>query len=93
MILRFILRALIGFYRIAVSPLIGPRCRFLPTCSDYAAQALGAHQIGHALRLIVKRLGRCHPFGSSGIDEVPSCMNCRCGAPGGRRSLFTKVSS
>ncbi|MFM8547277.1 MAG: membrane protein insertion efficiency factor YidD [Betaproteobacteria bacterium] len=88
-----VLRALIGVYRVAVSPLIGPRCRFLPTCSDYASQALSAHQTGHALRLIAKRIARCHPLGPSGIDEVPSRMNCRCDAPGGRRSLFTKASS
>lgn len=91
--IRAVLRGLVWGYRIVISPLIGPRCRFLPTCSEYALTALSEHRLGHALGLIVKRLTRCHPFGASGLDEVPSVLRCRCGAHQRRRSLFTKVSS
>ncbi len=73
-----VLRAAVQIYRAAISPLIGPRCRFLPTCSDYALTALAQHRPGHALWLIARRLARCHPFGASGIDEVPPAYSCRC---------------
>lgn len=90
--IRAALRGAVGVYRLAISPLLGPRCRFLPTCSDYAQQALSEHKLGHAMALIARRLSRCHPFGASGLDEPPSGMTCRCGAHSARRSLFSKAS-
>ncbi|MDH3664095.1 MAG: membrane protein insertion efficiency factor YidD [Alphaproteobacteria bacterium] len=54
-----------------ISPWIGPRCRFLPTCSDYALDALARHGAIRGSGLIVRRLARCHPFGGSGFDPVP----------------------
>jgi putative membrane protein insertion efficiency factor len=64
-------RGALRAYKLALSPLIGPRCRFLPTCSEYAAEAL----IGHGLRrggvLVFGRLCRCHPWGGSGYDPPP----------------------
>lgn len=58
-------------YKLTLSPLIGNQCRFLPTCSDYAAQALIDHGPVHGGWLAVRRLCRCHPWGSSGYDPVP----------------------
>ena len=64
-------RWLIQFYRLFISPMLGPRCRFYPSCSIYALEALEQHSIGYALWLIIKRLGRCQPWGGSGYDPVP----------------------
>jgi putative membrane protein insertion efficiency factor len=50
---------------------IGPRCRYLPTCSDYALEALETHGLARGLFLAAKRLLRCHPWGGSGYDPVP----------------------
>ena len=61
----------IRFYQIAISPLLGPSCRFTPTCSDYARQALLKHGPVKGLWLAVRRILRCHPWGGSGYDPVP----------------------
>lgn len=58
-------------YKVTLSPLIGRQCRFLPTCSDYAAEALIAHGPGRGGLLALRRLCRCHPLGGSGYDPVP----------------------
>ncbi len=87
------LRAGVLVYRAAISPLIGPRCRFLPTCSDYALQALSEHRTGHAVLLIAKRLARCHPLGASGLDEVPSTKTCGCARHANVPLLFPKDST
>lgn len=63
--------AVIWFYQQAISPLLSPRCRFYPTCSNYAKTALRYYPLLQALRLIIRRLLRCQPFGSSGVDFVP----------------------
>lgn len=59
------------FYRIVISPVLGPRCRFYPTCSEYALNALNHYHLGKALWLISKRLLKCRPFGSCGYDPLP----------------------
>ncbi len=64
-------RWLIQFYRLFISPMLGPRCRFYPSCSTYALEALEQHSLGYALWLIIKRLGCCQPWGGSGYDPVP----------------------
>lgn len=61
----------IRFYQIAISPLLGPSCRFTPTCSEYARQAILKHGPFKGLYLAVRRLLRCHPWGGSGYDPVP----------------------
>ncbi|HEY1615952.1 MAG TPA: membrane protein insertion efficiency factor YidD [Rhizomicrobium sp.] len=65
----------IHLYRWIVSPLFPPRCRFEPSCSEYALDAIRIHGAGRGLGLAVRRLARCHPFawlgGSSGFDPVP----------------------
>ena len=62
---------LVRFYQICISPLKPPTCRFTPTCSAYAIQALRKHGPIKGLYLTVKRLLRCHPWGGSGYDPVP----------------------
>lgn len=70
-----VLLAPILLYRHVVSPLFPPACRFQPTCSEYAMDALRTHGPLKGLALSVKRLSRCHPFiwlgGASGFDPVP----------------------
>ena len=58
-------------YKVTLSPLIGQQCRFAPTCSDYAAEALITHGPVRGGWLAMKRFCRCHPFGGSGYDPVP----------------------
>ena len=64
-------RTLVNLYRVALSPLIGFHCRYLPTCSDYADQALERHGLWAGGWMTLARLTRCHPFGNSGLDFVP----------------------
>lgn len=66
-----LLLGLVAFYRLALSPFIGPRCRYTPTCSEYAADALRQHGAARGAWLTVRRLARCHPWGGSGYDPVP----------------------
>jgi hypothetical protein len=58
-------------YKLTLSPWIGQSCRFLPTCSDYAAEALITHGFWRGSWLATKRVCRCHPWGGSGFDPVP----------------------
>jgi putative membrane protein insertion efficiency factor len=69
--MRTVLLFLIRVYRAAISPLLGPRCRFEPSCSAYAEEALRTHGVVRGLGLAIWRLGRCHPFARGGIDPVP----------------------
>jgi len=68
---RWLLTWLIRFYRYFISPLTGARCRFAPTCSQYALEALQTHPARRALWLIVRRIGRCNPWNAGGYDPVP----------------------
>jgi len=61
----------VWIYRNAISPLIGANCRFQPTCSQYAEEALRTHGAFKGGWLAIRRIGRCHPWGSSGYDPVP----------------------
>ena len=70
-ILALPLRGLVWIYRYAISPLIGANCRFQPTCSAYAEEALRRHGAFRGGLLVIKRIGRCHPWGGSGYDPVP----------------------
>jgi putative membrane protein insertion efficiency factor len=62
---------LLTFYRRFISPLLGPRCRFYPSCSAYALEAVHVHGALKGSWLAVRRLSRCHPFHAGGIDPVP----------------------
>ncbi|MFI0402974.1 MAG: membrane protein insertion efficiency factor YidD [Cyanobium sp.] len=65
------LLGLIRIYQQWISPLLGPRCRFIPSCSAYAAEALQRHGPWRGGWLSVRRLSRCHPFTPCGCDPVP----------------------
>ena len=74
MISRFLGRllvALIRIYRLALSPFLGPCCRFHPSCSVYAEEAICRHGVLAGIHLGVRRLLRCHPFHRGGYDPVP----------------------
>jgi len=67
-------RALIWFidgYRYVLSPLLGTNCRFYPSCSCYAREALGTHGALKGLTLSLQRISRCHPWNEGGYDPVP----------------------
>ncbi|MCR9254207.1 MAG: membrane protein insertion efficiency factor YidD [bacterium] len=59
------------FYQGAISPFFPSTCRYSPTCSEYAKQAIMKHGIFKGIWLGIKRIGRCHPWGGSGYDPVP----------------------
>lgn len=70
---------LVALYRTAGSQFLGGQCRFEPSCSKYALEALQNHGVLSALYLISKRILKCHPFGSSGWDPVPQRKDkCQC---------------
>ncbi|MFY8147767.1 MAG: membrane protein insertion efficiency factor YidD [Prochlorococcaceae cyanobacterium] len=66
-----LLLALIGFYRRWISPQLGPRCRFIPSCSAYGLEAIRRHGPWRGGWLTLRRLLRCHPFTPCGCDPVP----------------------
>jgi putative membrane protein insertion efficiency factor len=70
-VLVMLLVAPIRFYQTVISPMTPPSCRFTPTCSEYARQAIVKHGPFKGLWLAVRRLLRCHPWGGSGYDPVP----------------------
>lgn len=61
----------IYFYKVAISPLTPPSCRYTPSCSTYAVEAIRKHGPLRGLYLTVRRILRCHPWGGSGYDPVP----------------------
>lgn len=69
--MKTVLIALIRFYQLTLSSIMGRRCRFLPTCSDYAKEAIDRHGVIRGGRLAVERVCRCHPWGGEGFDPVP----------------------
>ena len=69
------LLALVGLYRLVISPWLGNNCRVQPSCSEYALEALREHGAFRGGWLAIKRIGRCHPWGGSGYDPVPKQEN------------------
>ncbi|CAG7594902.1 membrane protein insertion efficiency factor YidD [Candidatus Vallotia tarda] len=72
-----VLITLLHFYQLAVSPCLGGRCRFYPSCSNYAFEAIQYHGIRYGIYLAVKRLCRCHLFSAGGVDSVPPVRSSR----------------
>lgn len=66
-----VLRGGILVYRYGISPLLGPHCRFTPSCSAYALEALAQHGALRGTGFTIRRICRCHPWGGSGYDPVP----------------------
>lgn len=73
--MRRLILLLIRLYQLTISPILGPRCRFLPTCSDYAVEAINAHGATRGSILALRRLMRCHPLHPGGLDPVPGPRN------------------
>ncbi len=70
-LLSYLLLLPIHFYRAAISPMLPPSCRYTPTCSQYAIEAIRRHGPFRGFYLSVRRILRCHPWGGSGYDPVP----------------------
>ena len=70
-LLSFILVIPIKLYQILISPLIGPNCRYHPTCSQYSIEAINKYGPFKGTWLAIKRISSCHPWGGSGHDPVP----------------------
>jgi len=74
--MRSLIKAVIQAYRWLISPLLGPNCRFYPSCSEYALEALDRHGALRGSWLAARRLLRCHPFHPGGYDPVPELPAC-----------------
>jgi len=70
-VIQFIVLLPVYFYRYSISPLIAPRCRYTPTCSEYAIEAVKKHGVIKGGWLAIRRISSCHPWGGSGYDPVP----------------------
>ena len=69
--MKLLLLALIRIYKYVISPFLGRRCRFFPSCSEYAAEAVGKYGALKGAYLGLKRISRCHPWNPGGFDPVP----------------------
>ena len=70
-LLQFIVLLPVYIYRYSISPLMQPRCRYTPTCSEYTIEAVKKYGVLKGGRLAIKRISSCHPWGGSGFDPVP----------------------
>ena len=75
--MKAVLLKFIGIYKRWISPLLPQACRFHPTCSDYAAEALKEWGVGRGIYLAARRLLKCHPFHPGGFDYVPAKIERR----------------
>ncbi len=70
-VIKLVIIKIIKIYQYLISPLLGQNCRFYPTCSSYAIQAINKHGILKGGYFALKRILRCNPYGGQGIDEIP----------------------
>jgi putative membrane protein insertion efficiency factor len=68
---RWLVLSLLRLYRFLLSPLLGQRCRFYPSCSEYASGCIHKHGVLRGCYLAIRRILRCHPFHPGGVDPVP----------------------
>ncbi|MBN7797170.1 membrane protein insertion efficiency factor YidD [Parahaliea mediterranea] len=73
--MRRILITLISVYQACLSPFLGNHCRFYPSCSAYAREAIAEHGVIKGSLLAMRRLSRCHPWHEGGVDPVPPCTH------------------
>jgi len=76
--MRWLLVGFIRAYQRFISPLLGPRCRFYPSCSQYAAEAIERHGPVKGGWLALRRIVRCHPLNAGGLDPVPEHLHTHC---------------
>ncbi|MGB0126967.1 MAG: membrane protein insertion efficiency factor YidD [Rhodocyclaceae bacterium] len=69
--MKALLLAVLRAYKYLISPFLGQNCRFHPSCSEYAAEAIARHGAGRGGLLALRRLSRCHPWHPGGYDPVP----------------------
>ena len=83
----WIMKAPIWAYRFTLSSFLGNACRYHPTCSAYALEAIDTHGALRGSILAVKRIGRCHPWGGSGLDLVPPAANTKSMSTATKRAI------
>ncbi|MFZ4529345.1 MAG: membrane protein insertion efficiency factor YidD [Undibacterium curvum] len=79
--MKTLLLLLLRFYKYAISPMLGQNCRFYPSCSEYAAEAIQLHGAAKGSWLAGKRLCKCHPWHPGGVDLVPATGEKKANAP------------
>ena len=91
---QWLLLALVHLYRVFLSPFLGGACKFYPSCSQYAQEAIALHGAEHGSWLALKRLGRCRPFTKGGFDPVPdSLLGYEQGVASGAEAPFSAMST
>ena len=73
--MRSLLLLMLRFYKLAISPFLGQNCRFYPSCSSYAEQAIRQHGVGKGCLLAGRRICKCHPWHPGGLDPVPPVVD------------------
>ncbi len=86
----WLLIGLVRFYQLFISPVIGPRCRFYPSCSHYTIEAIKLHGVLKGGWLAIKRIARCHPKNPGGVDPVPPCTHSSCATEDSKSNTQTK---
>lgn len=79
--MKLLLQGFIRLYQVVLSAVLGPRCRFYPSCSNYAIEAIEVHGIARGSLLSAKRFCKCHPFNPGGFDPVPGTATDTDSAP------------